>query len=241
MKKGIKTVYAGILILTMLLGLAGCGAGGGKQAETTGQSVSAEPSESAEQEEDQNEKTVQDGTTDAAQDVLVVYFSRTGEQYGVGEIDKGNTAIVADMIIDQTGADSFEILPEEDYYPYTYDELTDVAKQEQNENARPAYAGEVPDLTQYSTVFIGAPVWWGDWPMIMYTFFENNADALAGKTLIPFSTHAGSGLSGFDQKLSSACPDSTVGEGLAVEGTDAQNDQDSVRDTVNEWLTSLGY
>ena len=223
MKKRIKTVYAGILILTMLLGLAGCGAGGGKQAETTGQSVSAEPSESAEQ------------------DVLVVYFSRTGEQYGVGEIDKGNTAIVADMIIDQTGADSFEILPEEDYYPYTYDELTDVAKQEQNENARPAYAGEVPDLTQYSTVFIGAPVWWGDWPMIMYTFFENNADALAGKTLIPFSTHAGSGLSGFDQKLSSACPDSTVGEGLAVAGTDAQNDQDSVRDTVNEWLTSLGY
>ena len=223
MKKRIKTVYAGILILTMLLGLAGCGAVGGKQAETTGQSVSAEPSESAEQ------------------DVLVVYFSRTGEQYGVGEINKGNTAIVADMIIDQTGADSFEILPEEDYYPYTYDELTDVAKQEQNENARPAYAGEVPDLTQYSTVFIGAPVWWGDWPMIMYTFFENNADALAGKTLIPFSTHAGSGLSGFDQKLSSACPDSTVGEGLAVEGTDAQNDQDSVRDTVNEWLTSLGY
>ena len=148
---------------------------------------------------------------------------------------------MADMIIDKTGADSFEILPEEDYYPYTYDELTDVAKQEQSENARPAYAGDVPDLTQYSTVFIGAPVWWGDWPMIMYTFFENNADALAGKTLIPFSTHAGSGLSGFDKKLSSACPGSTVGEGLAIAGTDAQNNQDSVRDTVNDWLTSFGY
>lgn len=74
------------------------------------------------------------------------------------------------------------------------------------------------DLTQYSTVFVGAPVWWSDWPMIMYTFFEKNADALAGKTLIPFSTHAGSGLSGFDKKLSSACPGSTVGEGLAVAG-----------------------
>ncbi|MBQ9320740.1 MAG: flavodoxin, partial [Eubacterium sp.] len=90
-------------------------------------------------------------------------------------------------------------------------------------------------------IFIGAPVWWGVWPMIMYTFFENNADALAGKTLIPFSTHAGSGLSGFDKKLSSACPGSTVGEGLAVAGADAQNNQDSVRDTVNDWLTSLGY
>jgi hypothetical protein len=55
------------------------------------------------------------------------------------------------------------------------------------------------------------------------------------------NTHAGSGLSGFDKKLSSVCPDSTVGEGLAVAGTDAQNDQESVRDTVNEWLTGLGY
>ena len=174
-------------------------------------------------------------------DVLVVYFSRTGEQYNVGEIDKGNTAIVAEMIAEETGADVFEILPEEDYYPYTYAELTDVAKQEQKENARPAYAGEVQDLEQYTTVFIGAPVWWGDWPMIMYTFFEENADALAGKTLIPFSTHEGSGLSGFDSKLSSACPDNTVGEGLAIKGSDAQNEQDDVKNTVREWLSELGF
>ena len=169
-------------------------------------------------------------------DTLVVYFSRTGEQYNVGVIEKGNTAIVAEMIAEQTGADTFEILPEEDYYPYTYDELTDVAKREQNENARPAYAGEVPDLAQYSTVYIGAPVWWGDWPMIMYTFFENNADVLAGKTLFPFSTHAGSGLSGFDKRLAAACPDSTVGKGLAVAGTDAQGSPDKVRSAINEWL-----
>jgi len=85
----------------------------------------------------------------AGSNILVVYFSRIGEQYNVGVINKGNTAIVAEMIIEATGADSFEILPQEDYYPYTYDELTDVAKKEQNENARPAYAGEVPDLSQY--------------------------------------------------------------------------------------------
>ena len=59
--------------------------------------------------------------------------------------------------------------------------------------------------------------------------------------LIPFSTHEGSGLSGFDRKLSSACPDSTVLDGLAVRGNDAQNDQDSVRSEVNDWLKGLGY
>lgn len=156
-------------------------------------------------------------------------------------IDKGNTAIIAEMIAQETGVDSFEILPQEDTYPYTYAELTDMAKREQNENARPLYTGEVPDLSQYDVVFIGAPVWWGDWPMIMDTFFEDSADALAGKTLIPFSTHEGSGLSGFDRKLASACPGGIVGEGLAIAGTDAQNNQDSVRNTVKEWLTELGY
>lgn len=199
--------------------------------------------EAAQQADDQQAGT--DVTANAEEpsegsNILVVYFSRTGEQYGVGVIDKGNTAIVADMIIEATGADSFEILPQEDYYPYTYDKLTDVAKKEQNENARPAYAGDVPDLSQYETIFIGAPVWWGDWPMICYTFFENNADSLAGKTLIPFSTHAGSGLSGFDRKLSSALPNSTVSEGLAISGSDAQNNQDSVRTKVNDWLSGLG-
>ena len=75
--------------------------------------------------------------------------------------------------------------------------------------------------------------------MIMYTFFEN--EDLSGKTLIPFSTHEGSGLSGFDKKLASACPDSTVLNGLAVRGNDAQNDQDSVRQSVNDWISGLEY
>jgi flavodoxin len=173
--------------------------------------------------------------------VLVVYFSRTGEQYKVGVIDEGNTAIVAKMIAEQTGADMFEILPENDTYPETYDELADVAKKEQDENARPAYKGDVPDLSGYDTVFIGAPVWWGDWPMIMYTFFEENSGDLAGKTLIPFSTHEGSGLSGFDTKLASACPDSTVGEGFAVQGSEAQNEREATKAAVDEWLAGLGY
>ena len=110
-----------------------------------------------------------------------------------------------------------------------------------HEGARPEYAGEVPDLSQYDTIFIGAPAWWGDWPMICYTFFENHADAFAGKTLVPFSTHEGSGLSGFDKKLAKACPDAAVEKGLAVRGNDCQNRQDSVREDVAGWLEELGY
>ena len=171
--------------------------------------------------------------------VLVVYFSRTGEQYTVGVIEKGNTAIVAEMIAEQTGADLFEIVPVDDHYPMTYNELTNVARKEQNDKARPEYKGNGPDLSEYDTIFIGAPVWWGDWPMIMYTFFEKNQAALSGKKLVPFSTHEGSGLSGFDRKLSKAISDSKVLKGLAIRGNDCQNKQDSVRKSVNSWISKL--
>ena len=190
----------------------------------------------------QQEKTKNDiKETASGSSVLVVYFSRTGEQYRVGVIEKGNTAIVAEMIAEATGADSFEIFPEKDHYPYTYNELTEAAKKEQRQNARPAYAGKAPDIARYDTVFIGAPVWWGDWPMICYTFFEKEADALDGKTVIPFSTHEGSGLSGFDRKLSSVLPNCKIGKGLAISGSDAQNSRDKVRNAVKNWLSKLGY
>ena len=197
------------------------------------------PADPAPAENPEPEKTDEPEVQAVAEKILVVYFSRTGEQYGVGVIDEGNTAIVAKTIAEKTGADTFEILPETDYYPYTYSELTDIAKQEQADKARPAIKGTLPDLSQYSTVFIGAPVWWGDWPMIMYTYFES-AD-LSGKTLAPFCTHEGSGLSGFDKKLAKVASESTVLKGLAIRGQDCQNDKSGVSNKVSSWLSDLGY
>ncbi len=248
-----KRLFAILLITCVLAGsLAACGSAGNStennsssapSEETSSQAAAADDETAPEQTDEPANETATgdaDGSDSEGSRILVVYFSRTGEQYTVGVIDHGNTAIVAEMIAEETGADLFEVLPEDDHYPMTYAELTDVAKQEQNENARPAYAGEVPDLSKYDTVFIGAPVWWGDWPMIMYTFFEENTDMLAGKTLVPFSTHEGSGLSGFDRKLEAACPGASVGTGLAVRGNDCQNAQEKVRESVSGWLTELG-
>ena len=231
-----------ILLAVLLLILSGCGNTNTPQLSETDKESSTQASQNtdttAETENTDNSEEPVSGPYESS-GILVIYFSRTGEQYTVGVIDKGNTAIVAEMIADETGADLFEVLPEEDYYPYTYKELTDVAKKEQNEKARPAYQGTLPDLSAYSTIFIGAPVWWGDWPMIMYTVFENND--FSGKTLIPFSTHEGSGLSGFDKKLQNACPDAEVLKGLAIRGNDAQNSQDKVIESVKGWLKDLGF
>lgn len=239
------------LLLTALVvtGLGGCGSTDNSIENTATQNSTITNEQSAEADKAEalttgeaaqiEDQTVEPEPGIEGSDILVVYFSRTGEQYTVGVIDKGNTAIVAEMIAEQTGADLFEVLPVDDHYPMTYAELTDVAKQEQNDNARPEYAGEVPDLSAYDTIYIGAPVWWGDWPMIMYTFFEQNAEGLSGKRLVPFSTHEGSGLSGFDKKLESVCPNSTILNGLAIRGNDCQNKQDSVRSEVSDWILGL--
>ncbi|MCR5005825.1 MAG: flavodoxin [Clostridiales bacterium] len=241
MKKDIRRGIYLLFILGILISMTACrSAGSSAGSQSTPETTESEPEQKEESSEEEAAETTDTVGTESSQ-VLVVFFSRTGEQYTVGVIDHGNTAIVAEMIAEETGADLFEILPVDDHYPMTYAELTDVAKQEQNENARPAYAGETPDLAAYDAIFIGAPVWWGDWPMIMYTFFEENAETLAGKKLIPFSTHEGSGLSGFDKKLASTCPESIILEGMAIRGNDCQNDQDSVRENVNEWIAQLEY
>ena len=235
-----KKILPLLLVLVMLLSLAACGATSAAAPQPAQETPAEAPSQEQPAAESLPVETESPAQAEpAGSSVLVIYFSRTGEQYNVGVIDKGNTAIVAEMIADATGAELYELLPADDHYPMTYKELTDVALQEQREGARPAYVDSVPDLSGYDTIFIGAPVWWGDWPMILYTFFENTP--LSGKTLIPFSTHAGSGLSGFDRSLAAAYPECTVAKGLAVAGTDAQNNPERVQQSVSSWLTELGF
>ena len=182
-----------------------------------------------------NTETKSDSGTSDGTKTLVVYFSRTGEQYGVGNIDKGNTAIVAEMITEKTGADSFEILPKEDYYPYTYDELTDVAKQEQNDNARPEIKGTTPELSKYDTLFIGAPVWWGTYPMGVMTQLEKLD--FTGKKVFPVMTHEGSGLEGSKSALRKYCKGAKLGKGLAVRGADVEKSEDKIKKWAEKELS----
>ena len=185
----------------------------------------------------------QDGERDSepgkpsASDYLVVFFSRDGEQYEVGTVAKGNTAIVAEMIAGYIDADVFEIKPKDDRYPRTYSGLAEAAKAEKENGARPEYEGTVPDLGSYDRIFVGSPVWWGDWPMIMYTFFERND--LSGKNVTIFSTHAGSGLSSFHENLEKVCPGCHITDGIAIRGSDAQRAQDAVREKVEGWLDGV--
>lgn len=229
----------------MVLGLAACGSTG---TETDISQITQPNSETEtsvrEEETSENDVTQSDSTGQAENTdtnetkILVAYFSRTGENYGVGYIEKGNTHIIADMIAEQTGGDAFEIRTVTPY-PDEYDECTEVAKQEQDENARPELAESVEGMEDYDVIFLGYPNWWGDMPMAVYTFLESYD--FSGKTIVPFCTHEGSGLSSTESSIADSCPNAEVLDGLAIRGSVAQNSQDEAVESVTEWLRQAGF
>ena len=169
---------------------------------------------------------------------IVIYFSHTGENYSVGVIQEGNTAMVAKEFARQTGAAIWEI-KEAEPYPVKYNDCIARAKKELQSKARPAFQGTAPDLTGIDTIYIGYPNWWGDAPMVVYTFLEKAK--IDGKTILPFCTHEGSGLGSTARNLAKAFPKAHVEQnGLSLYGHVAQKDADAVKSSVEGWLKKLG-
>ena len=164
---------------------------------------------------------------------LVIFFSHAGENYSVGNIEVGNTKIVADYISDITGADQFEIVAEKNY-DMPYMDLIKVAQDEAKAGELPAYKGDV-DVALYDVIFIGGPIWWGTYPQVMFTFFKDHD--LSGKTVIPFTTHEGSGLASTVKDVKKAWPKATVKDGFAIYGHEVR----SGRAKVEKWLKELGW
>lgn len=170
-----------------------------------------------------------------AKKTLVAFFSRAGENYAVGHIEKGNTHIIAEMIAEETRGGLFHIEPQTPY-PDDYTECTEVAKRELNAQARPAIKDDAA-VEDYDIIFIGYPNWWGDMPMPVYTFIGKHH--WQGKAVIPFCTHEGSRLSDTGNKLKTACKGATILKGLAVRGATAQNTQTQAKESVKDWLSKL--
>ena len=221
-----KKLLSFLLCVCLLLTVTACGGGttdsGSTGAESpesessqpdTTQQPAGEPDASASPSEAEPEQPADEDEAALGSNILVSYFSLAGEQYEVGVIEKGNTEIT------------------------TYDELLDVSRQEEDDP--PEMAGTVEKMDDYDTIFLGYPIWWGDTPTIIKVFLQSYD--FSGKTIIPFCTHGGSGLAGTDRTISGLCPDSTVEEGLAIRGSTAQNDRDSAKESVTEWLSDNGY
>lgn len=152
--------------------------------------------------------------------ILVAYFS-----WG------GTTQRMAEEIVRQTGADIFRIEPVVPY-PTEYTPCTEVAREEKDNNARPAIAGEVENWSDYDTVFIGCPVWWWTTPMIICTFAESYD--FEGKTVVPFCTYASTYRDETLARIVELTPaaEHLTGEGLTSGRINEQN--------ISSWLNEIG-
>ena len=174
-----------ILPLVLMLFLSACG------SQPASADVPANQMEPAGSENAETENpSVTEDTEPDQNDILVVYFSATG-----------NTKNVAERIAAITGAQLAEIIPAQ---PYTaedlnYNDNTTRATVEQNTtDARPEIANDI-SLDGYTTVYLGYPIWWGQVPRIMSTFVESHD--FTGITVIPFCTSGGSGAGNTGETL----------------------------------------
>lgn len=211
-----KKILTFIVSSAFALSLAACGS----------QSTASENTDAAAEaaEEVSAETLAEENVTEAVSEggVLVAYFSWSG-----------NTEQMAQIIAEETGADLFEIAPAT---PYTddYDELLDIAQQEQADNARPELAAQAENWDSYDTVFVGYPNWWSDAPMAVYTFLES-CD-WTGKALVPFNTSASGGfgrsLSGIEESAAGA----EILEGLDL----TESELSDAESRISEWLAGPG-
>ena len=154
--------------------------------------------------------------------ILIAYFTRSG-----------NTEKLADMIADKTGGTKFRI-ETETAYPQDYDAVLEQASQEREQNARPLLKTRVENMSDYGTVFLGYPIWFGDTPMAIHSFLESYD--FTGKKIIPFCTSGSSSPQTSYASVRASASGAEVLEGFWIQGTSAGNAQDE----VDGWMERLG-
>ena len=175
--------------------------------------------------------------------VLVAYFSEplpdgtdantSASRLVVNGKVSGNVEYLAQLIQQNTGADMVRIQTSTPY-PANYETLAAQANQERQNNVHPQLATDIKDFDDYDVVFVGYPIWWYQMPMPMYSFFDKYD--FKGKTLIPFSSHGGSGWSGSLDVIKNLEPEATMVTGFSVSRTQAASSSDNVR----SWLERIG-
>lgn len=155
---------------------------------------------------------------------LVVYFSATG-----------TTAKAARTIADVTDGTLYEIVPQQAYTAKDLDwndRQSRSSVEMNNPQARPALKDTKLNVATYDVIFIGYPIWWDQAPRVVNTFIENHN--LKGKTLVPFATSGGSGITGSVRALRKTYPNLEWHDGKLLNGENRDNIQNWVSDIMNK-------
>lgn len=150
----------------------------------------------------------------------------------------GNVEWLAELIARRTGADVIRLVPAE-AYPRDHATLIAQAKREQDDNVRPQFSPAtikaLAGLPAYDTIYLGSPVWWYTYPMILLRFLEDYD--LAGKTVIPFAAHGGSGLADMAERIAALQPKANLGRGYSVHRSRIERAEHE----IPIWLEEAGH
>lgn len=159
---------------------------------------------------------------------IIIYYSRTGENYVNGRIAslaRGNTEICAQYIQKAVGGDMFEVRTAQ-AYSADYTECTKQAQEELKNSARPELKEYLDDISEYDNVFVLGPCWWGTYPMAVFSLLERLD--FSGKKVMPLMTHEGSGMGSSERDLHRLCAGAAFGTSMAVHGADAAKSEQAV-------------
>ncbi len=117
-------------------------------------------------------------STDTTRNVLVAYFSRSG-----------NTEQVANAIVIHSGGTLYRIERKEPY-PEDFKDCASEAKSELNDSVFPALKDTIADFDKYDVIFVGGPVWWHTAPMPVLSFLKKSGYDFSGKIVVPFCSYA---------------------------------------------------
>lgn len=161
--------------------------------------------------------------------ILTVYFSMRGQTIGpdmsIVSLEKGNTAVAAEVVQRAVGGNLFEIEADRDYAA-DHMALIEEAKQELERGTRVPVKAMPVGLASYDTVFLGYPNWWGTLPMAVLTFLEEGD--FSGKRIIPFCTNEGSGLGRSVRDIRRACPEAEVDAGVSFTGHKVRTSEEEI-------------
>src|SRR4051795_4206428 len=169
--------------------------------------------------------------------ILLGYFSRRGENYWNGgrrDLEIGNTEVLARLISARLDCDVHRIRAR-DPYPDDYEATVARNVREQDADARPKIANRLASIDRYETILLASPIWNVRAPMIMSTFAESYD--FSGKTVLPVTTHAMSGLGTTAHDYAQLCRDARIGTGLPVRGEQVRSDGARI---IDAWLRHTG-
>ena len=166
---------------------------------------------------------------------IIIYFSRPGENYGVGTVDIGNTEMIVEYLKQITSITVYKINPETPY-PVSYEETKTIANSERDSGARPAIKDPLTDISNYDTILLGYPIWGGNLPNIVINQLEklSNKTNWKEKTIYPFNTHEGSGVGNSINDIKNYAKNAVVKDGFAIKGTDARKAES--HEKILKWL-----